>query len=47
MTEPNDADGLANARQLGESYAALVGKGDWQVDEIPEAIPVGPRSRRL
>jgi segregation and condensation protein B len=40
MTEP-DADGLATARQLGESYAALVGRDEWQLDEVPEAIPVG------
>jgi segregation and condensation protein B len=41
MTEPNEADELASARQLGESYAALVGKGEWQVDVVPEAVPVG------
>ena len=39
MTEPA-ADGLDAARQLGESYAALVGTGDWQVDAVPEALPV-------
>ena len=41
MSEPRtDPDGLATARQLGESYAALVGGQDWQVDEVPAALPV-------
>lgn len=44
MTDPDDADGLATARQLGERYAALVGAGDWQVDAVPDAIPVGEPS---
>jgi segregation and condensation protein B len=39
MTDPA-ADGLDAARQLGESYAALVGAGEWQVDVVPEAVPV-------
>ena len=39
MTDP--ADELDAARQLGESYAALVGAGDWQVDVVPEAVPAG------
>ena len=40
MTDP-EGDGLEAARQLGESYAALVGAGDWQVDVVPEAVPAG------
>ena len=40
MTDP-EADGLDAARQLGESYAALVGAGDWQVDVVPEAVEAG------
>jgi segregation and condensation protein B len=40
MTEPDEPDGLATARHLGESYAALVGQAEWKVDEIAEAIPV-------
>ena len=40
MTDQTRADPLATAQQLGESYAALVGTRDWQVDEIPEAPPV-------
>jgi chromosome segregation and condensation protein ScpB len=39
MTDP-EPDDLATARRLGESYAALVGAGDWQVDVVPEAVPV-------
>lgn len=39
MTDP-EPDPPATARQLGESFAALVGAGDWQLDEIPEAFPV-------
>lgn len=55
MTDP-DADGLATARQLGESYAALVGAGEWQVDAVPEAtatpapatvVPEAPVVQRL
>jgi segregation and condensation protein B len=38
MTDPQDADGLATARQLGESYAALVGTAEWQIDAVPEAV---------
>jgi segregation and condensation protein B len=40
MSEPvkDDAHPLATARQLGESFAAIVGGGEWQVDEIPEAV---------
>jgi segregation and condensation protein B len=41
MTDP-EADGLDAARQLGESLAALVGTGEWQVDVVPEAIPAEP-----
>jgi chromosome segregation and condensation protein ScpB len=41
MTEP-EPDDLATARRLGESYAALVGGGDWQVDVVPEAVPAEP-----
>jgi segregation and condensation protein B len=41
MSEPGtESDELVTARQLGESYAALVGGHDWQVDEVPEALPV-------
>jgi len=41
MSEPGtESDNLANAQQLGESYAALVGASDWHVDEIPEAAPI-------
>jgi segregation and condensation protein B len=36
-----ESDPLASARQLGESYAALVGGGDWQVDDVPPAEPAG------
>jgi segregation and condensation protein B len=40
MTDPEpEPDDLATARRLGESYAALVGDGDWQVDVVPEAVP--------
>jgi segregation and condensation protein B len=40
MSEPGtESDGLATARQLGESYAALVGGTEWHVDEIAEATP--------
>jgi segregation and condensation protein B len=35
-----DADPPATAQQLGESFAALVGGREWQVDDIPEALPV-------
>ena len=39
MSEPGtDPDGLATARQLGESYAALVGGTEWHVDEVAERI---------
>jgi segregation and condensation protein B len=41
MTDP-EGDDLAAARQLGESYAALVGTGEWQVDVVPEAVPAEP-----
>jgi segregation and condensation protein B len=42
MSDPRtDSDGLATARQLGESYAALVGSQDWQVDDVPVALPLG------
>jgi chromosome segregation and condensation protein ScpB len=34
-----EADPLATAQQLGESYAALLGQREWQVDEIPVAEP--------
>jgi chromosome segregation and condensation protein ScpB len=34
-----EADPLATAQQLGESYAALLGTREWHVDEIPEAAP--------
>ncbi|HKB02562.1 MAG TPA: SMC-Scp complex subunit ScpB [Gemmataceae bacterium] len=38
MTEPGtEPDDRATAQQLGESFAALVGNQDWQVDEVPEA----------
>ena len=44
MSEPADhePDSKATAQQLGESFAAIVGGRDWQVDEIPEALPVEP-----
>jgi segregation and condensation protein B len=42
MNEPGaEPDGLATARQLGESYAALVGGAAWQVDAVPEAETIG------
>jgi chromosome segregation and condensation protein ScpB len=34
-----DADPPATAQQLGESYAAVVGAKDWQIDEVPETAP--------
>ena len=41
MIDPEpEADGLVAARQLGESYAAFVGTGEWQVDAVPEALPL-------
>jgi len=42
MSEPADhePDSKATAQQLGESFAAIMGGRDWQVDEIPEALPV-------
>jgi len=41
MNEPGtEPDGLATAQQLGESYAALLGGSEWQVDEVPEAAPI-------
>ena len=36
----NAHEPLATARQLGESFAAVIGGGDWQIDEIPDAIPI-------
>ena len=39
MTDP-DPDPPATAQQLGESFAALLGGREWQVDDVPEAIPV-------
>jgi segregation and condensation protein B len=45
MTDPEPTDGLAAARQLGESYAALVGTGEWQVDSVSEVRESGePRA---
>jgi segregation and condensation protein B len=42
MSDPApDPDGLATARQLGESFAALVGSQDWQVDEVAEEVAAG------
>ncbi len=38
-TAKPELDPLANAQQLGESFAALVGTHDWHVDEAPDAIP--------
>jgi segregation and condensation protein B len=41
MSDPGtESDALVTARQLGESYAALVGGQDWQLDEVPEALPI-------
>ena len=40
MTDSAD-DGLDAARQLGESFAALVGSDEWQIDVVPEAVPAG------
>lgn len=37
-----EPDAPATAQQLGESYAALVGTKDWQVDEAPDAAPEVP-----
>lgn len=47
-----EADSLATAQQLGESFAALVGSKDWHVDDIsdepsapqPVATPPPPRN---
>jgi segregation and condensation protein B len=41
MTDP-EPDDLSTARRLGESYAALVGTGEWQVDVVPEAVAAPP-----
>ena len=41
MSEPiREDDSLATAQQLGESFAVLLGGHDWQIDQIPEALPV-------
>jgi hypothetical protein len=37
----DDRDPPATAQQLGESFAALVGGGEWHVDEILEGEPPG------
>jgi segregation and condensation protein B len=39
VTDPGP-DPPATAQQLGESFAALVGARDWQVDEVPDALPI-------
>lgn len=36
----DEPEALANAQQLGESFAAIIGTGEWQLDDIPEALPV-------
>jgi segregation and condensation protein B len=41
--DPVEPESLDAARRLGETYAALVGQGEWQVDEVsdlPVAEPV-------
>lgn len=42
MSESADqeSDSKATAQQLGESFASVMGGREWQVDEIPEAVPV-------